>query len=61
MGIDVAEAGEDETVMTFRQGPRILRTLTWAGREAQHDALAALLPYKGRIEVVNYDAAKRKP
>jgi hypothetical protein len=56
VGIDVAEAGEDETVMTFRQGPRILRSLTWPGREAQHEALAALLPHKGRIEVVNYDA-----
>ena len=56
VGIDVAEAGEDETVMVFRQGPRIVRTLTWPGREAQHEALSALLPYKGLVEVVNYDS-----
>lgn len=57
VGIDVAEAGEDETVMVFRQGPQVLKTLTWAGREAHNEALAALLPYRGRVEVVNFDSA----
>src|SRR5215813_13091167 len=54
-GIDVAGPGEDETVLCVRRGPRIVLLTAWSGHDPRGDVLAALLPFKGRLNKVNVD------
>src|SRR5262249_45999102 len=54
-GIDVAGPGEDETVLCVRRGPRIVLLKAWSGDDPRGDVLAALLPFKGRLNKVNVD------
>jgi hypothetical protein len=55
-GLDVAGPGEDETVLCVRRGPRIVLLRVWATRDPRGDVIAALLPFKGRVETVNVDS-----
>lgn len=54
-GIDVAEGGEDETVLVVRHGSAILSMQTWK-RAAQGEVLAALAQYRGSGLTVQYDS-----
>ena len=54
-GIDVAEGGEDETVLVVRHGPAILSMQSWK-RAAQGEVLAALAQYRGSGLTVQYDS-----
>jgi phage terminase large subunit len=55
-GIDVAEAGEAETVLVVREGPTLLKLKTWSGIDARGVVAAELAPYRQRLETVNVDA-----
>lgn len=55
-GIDVAEAGEDETVLVIREGPALLKLKSWRGMDARGVVAAELAPYRGRLECVNVDS-----
>ncbi len=55
-GIDVAEAGEDETVLAIRQGANLLLLKAWRGIDARGPVLAELAPYRGRFDYVNVDS-----
>lgn len=55
-GLDVAGPGEDETVLCVRRGPRIVLLKAWAGKDPRGDVLAALLPFKSRLQTVNVDS-----
>jgi hypothetical protein len=54
-GIDVAEAGEAETVLVIREGSALLKLKTWSGIDARGAIAAELAPYRGRLEAVNVD------
>ena len=54
-GIDVAEAGESETVLVVREGPALLKLKTWSGIDARGVVAAELAPYRCRLETVNVD------
>jgi phage terminase large subunit len=54
-GVDVAEGGEDETVLVVRHGPAILSMQSWK-RAAQGEVLAALGQYRGTNLTVQYDS-----
>jgi hypothetical protein len=55
-GLDVAGPGEDETVLCVRRGPRIVLLQAWAGKDPRGDVLAALMPFKDRLQSVNVDS-----
>jgi hypothetical protein len=55
-GLDVAGPGEDETVLCVRCGPRIVLLKAWAGKDPRGDVLAALMPFKDRLQTVNVDS-----
>lgn len=55
-GLDVAGPGEDETVLVIREGSSISETFSWRGADPRGDVLAALLPYKERLQTVNVDS-----
>jgi len=55
-GLDVAGPGEDETVLVVREGSRIVSQLCWTKSDPRGDVVAALAPYRGRLETVNVDA-----
>jgi hypothetical protein len=55
-GIDVAEAGEAETVLVLREGPTLLKLKTWSGIDARGVVAAELAPYRQRLETVSVDA-----
>jgi phage terminase large subunit len=55
-GLDVAGPGEDETVLCVRRGAHIVFLRAWAARDPRGEVIAALLPFKGRIETVNVDS-----
>jgi phage terminase large subunit len=52
-GIDVAEAGEDETVLVIREGTNLLKLKSWRSPDPRGEVLAELAPYRGRFEYVN--------
>lgn len=56
-GIDVAGPGEDETVLCVRQGGSIVHLEWWSKPDPRGEVLAALRPYKARLERVNVDSA----
>jgi hypothetical protein len=55
-GVDVAEAGEDETVLAIREGPTLLQLKSWRSPDPRGAVLAELAPYRGRLECVNVDS-----
>src|SRR5207247_367159 len=54
-GLDVAGPGEDETVLVVREGSRIVSQLCWTKSDPRGEVVAALAPYRGRLETVNVD------
>jgi phage terminase large subunit len=54
-GVDVAEGGEDETVLVVRRGPVIV-SMQWWKRAAQGEVVAALAQYRGSDMTVQYDS-----
>lgn len=56
-GIDVAGPGEDETVLAIRHGDNIIEIRSFAEQDARGAVTAALLPYQGRLCMVNVDTA----
>ena len=54
-GLDVAGPGEDEMVLTIREGPRIASIQAWAQADPRGEVVAALMPYRDRMERVNVD------
>lgn len=55
-GIDVAGPGEDETVLAIRTGPKLEPLQIWREADPLGHVVAALQPWKGRLEYVNVDA-----
>jgi phage terminase large subunit len=56
-GLDVAGPGEDETVLVIAEGEGIVGQHAWADQDPRGAVIAALAPYRQRLEVVNVDAA----
>ncbi len=56
-GIDVAGPGEDETVLVIRQGRNVVEMIAFPQQDPRGELVAALLPYQGRLELVNVDSA----
>jgi len=56
-GLDVAGPGEDETVLVIRQGAQIRAQHAWTKSDPRGEVVAALAPYRGRLESLNVDAA----
>lgn len=55
VGIDVAGPGEDETVVSIRQGAKRLALHAFADADARGPVRRVLAPWKPRVAVVNYD------
>jgi hypothetical protein len=55
-GIDVAEAGEAETVLVVREGTKLLKLKAWSGIDARGAVAAELAPYRSRLDALNVDA-----
>ena len=56
-GLDVAGPGEDETVLVITEPERIVGLQAWADQDPRGAVVAALTPYRHRLDVVNVDAA----
>lgn len=56
-GIDVADGGDNETVLCIRQGSRIVLIKAWTRGDPRGEVVAALAPYKGRLASVKVDKA----
>jgi hypothetical protein len=56
-GLDVAGPGESETVLVLRRGSRIILLEAWTDSDSRGKILAALRPFKGRIQNINVDSA----
>lgn len=56
-GLDVAGPGADETVLVVREGGNILHLQSWTSADARGDVVAALAPWRHRLETVNVDSA----
>jgi hypothetical protein len=56
-GIDVAGPGEDETVLAVVDGSSILSIRSWTKADPRGEVVAALAPFKARLETVNIDSA----
>jgi hypothetical protein len=56
-GLDVAGPGEDETVLVLAEGEGIVGHHAWADQDPRGAVIAALAPYRQRLDVVNVDAA----
>jgi hypothetical protein len=55
-GLDVAGPGDNETVLCVRSGPRILLIKAWPNSDPRGEVVAALRPYKDKIEGLNVDS-----
>lgn len=55
-GLDVAGPGEDKTVLAIRQGNNVLRLQEWTQEDPRGEVLAALAPWKQRLQTVNVDS-----
>jgi hypothetical protein len=49
--------GEDETVLVITEAERIVGLQAWADQDPRGAVVAALTPYRHRLDVVNVDAA----
>lgn len=56
-GIDVAGPGEDETVLTIRQGNAIILQKAWRIPDPRGEAIQTLNPFRKRLRLVNVDSA----
>jgi hypothetical protein len=56
-GLDVAGPGEDETVLVIAEGEGIVGLHVSADQDPRGAVVAALAPYRHRLDVVNVDAA----
>jgi hypothetical protein len=57
-GIDVAGPGEDETVAVIRDSSGAIVALqAWGQPDPRGEVASFLVPYKGRLESVNFDSA----
>jgi hypothetical protein len=56
-GLDVAGPGEDETVLVITEADGIVCQHAWADQDPRGAVVAALAPYRQRLDVVNVDAA----
>jgi len=56
-GLDVAGPGEDETVLVIAEGEAVVGQHSWADQDPRGAVIAALAPYRHRLDVVNVDAA----
>ena len=56
-GLDVAGPGEDETVLVITEAERIVGLQAWADQDPRGAVVAALAPYRHRLDSVNVDAA----
>lgn len=56
-GLDVAGPGDDETVLYIVDGPSVVLMKAWKQQDPRGDVVAALMPYKNRLEAVNVDSA----
>jgi phage terminase large subunit len=54
-GLDVADGGENETVLCIRQGAKILYLNGWSKKDPRGDLVSVLLPYKPKLRSVNVD------
>jgi phage terminase large subunit len=54
-GIDVADGGDNETVLCVRQGSRIVLMQAWTRRDPRGEVEATLAPYKSRLASVKVD------
>jgi phage terminase large subunit len=54
-GVDVAEGGENETVLVVCQGGQIVEKRAWAKADPRGEVAAALRPYRERLRRVNVD------
>lgn len=56
-GIDVAGPGEDETVLAIRDGDDLIHLQSWTKPDPRGEVLAALQPFRGRMDIINGDTA----
>jgi superfamily II DNA or RNA helicase len=56
-GLDVAGPGEDETALVIAEGEGIVGQHAWTDQDPRGAVVAALAPYRQRLDVVNVDAA----
>src|SRR5262249_25813497 len=56
-GLDVAGPGEDETVLVIAEAGGVVALRAGGGQDARGAVVAALAPYRDRLDVVNVDAA----
>ena len=54
-GLDVAGGGEDETSLTVRSGPRIVKHVQFTAHDPRGAVVEALNEYKGALKSVNVD------
>jgi phage terminase large subunit len=54
-GIDVAEGGDNETVLVVRCNGQVVLKKAWAQRDPRGEVAAALRPYRSRLRRVNVD------
>jgi phage terminase large subunit len=55
-GLDVAGPGEDETVLTIRQGGTILHQQAWAQADPRGEVIATVRPYAPAMDLFNVDS-----
>lgn len=55
-GLDVAGPGEDETVLTLRDGNNILLIKSWPVEDPRGEVIAELKPYKDKLSSINVDS-----
>jgi len=55
-GLDVGGPGESETVLCVRNGQRIVLLETWSQQDPWGKVIAALRPFKDRLQTVNVDS-----
>ncbi len=56
-GIDVAGPGEDETVVVITSGPSVVTLRAWTKADPRGEVVAALAPFRDRLETVKVDSA----
>jgi hypothetical protein len=54
-GLDVAGPGEDETSLLIREGRKLLKLQSWTKPDPRGEVVAALMPYKDRLDQINVD------
>ena len=55
-GLDVAGAGQADTVLVVRRGPRVLLVQGWTSADPRGEVVAALAPFKSELIRLNVDS-----